>query len=427
MTQSCLPQGILFSSQAQIDSFPIMHPNCHEIEGDVNIAGDNITNLNGLLGITSIGGYLYIENNSKLPRFTGLNNLVSIGKYLRIFDNNSLISLDGLENLDSIGDYLSLVRNPKLASLSGLDNLLTVNRISIDDNSALKDVLSFNRLTRIQYLFIESNSSLSNLAGFENLDSISSAFWIRYNANLINISGFDTLKYVSSLYIANNPALKTIDGFQNLQHIRSLDLRNATLTNLSGFKNLTKVKDNLSIQSNTRLSSLMGLSNLDSVGWLYISECSSLKSLAGLENIQKESLDQLTITNNDSLSECAVKSICEYLAYPGCLVEIHDNRTGCNSQAEVDTVCRHLSQEDLTLDSKFLIYPNPSSTSIIIETGNAIKDCNLAILNLNGQQLLRSVINDRKICVDIGKLQSGIYVIRIIQRSGVLNLKFIKN
>ena len=44
-SQSCLPQGISFTSQAQIDSFPINYPGCTEIEGPVTISGSNIKNL----------------------------------------------------------------------------------------------------------------------------------------------------------------------------------------------------------------------------------------------------------------------------------------------------------------------------------------------------------------------------------------------
>ena len=58
--QPCLPDGITFYTQAQIDSFQILHPNCTEIEGDVEINGDDITNLNGLNVVTSIGGRLLI-------------------------------------------------------------------------------------------------------------------------------------------------------------------------------------------------------------------------------------------------------------------------------------------------------------------------------------------------------------------------------
>ncbi len=36
---SCLPDGITFSTQAEIDSFQTNYPNCTEIHGDVGING----------------------------------------------------------------------------------------------------------------------------------------------------------------------------------------------------------------------------------------------------------------------------------------------------------------------------------------------------------------------------------------------------
>lgn len=35
----CLPDGITFPTQSQIDSFPVYYPGCTEIQGDVEIGG----------------------------------------------------------------------------------------------------------------------------------------------------------------------------------------------------------------------------------------------------------------------------------------------------------------------------------------------------------------------------------------------------
>ncbi|MCU0371231.1 MAG: hypothetical protein MUC31_07440, partial [Bacteroidales bacterium] len=58
LSQSCLPEGIYFESQTQIDNFQVDYPGCTEIEGDVIIFSpyDEISNLNGLSVLTSIGG-----------------------------------------------------------------------------------------------------------------------------------------------------------------------------------------------------------------------------------------------------------------------------------------------------------------------------------------------------------------------------------
>lgn len=56
--QPCLPEGITFYTQTQIDSFQVNYPNCTEVEGSVLIEGNDITNLDGLEVLNAIGGYL---------------------------------------------------------------------------------------------------------------------------------------------------------------------------------------------------------------------------------------------------------------------------------------------------------------------------------------------------------------------------------
>jgi len=65
-----LPDGIIFTNQAQLDSFQINYPSCSEILGNVKIRGGNITNLNELYILTHISGSLTIVENG---------NLISVG------------------------------------------------------------------------------------------------------------------------------------------------------------------------------------------------------------------------------------------------------------------------------------------------------------------------------------------------------------
>jgi len=60
-SQPCLPEGIVFTFQQQIDDFQSNYPGCTEIEGDVKIAGDDVTNLIGLNILTSIEGNFRID------------------------------------------------------------------------------------------------------------------------------------------------------------------------------------------------------------------------------------------------------------------------------------------------------------------------------------------------------------------------------
>ena len=54
----CLPEGITFTTQAQVDSFQINYPGCTEIMGTVVIEGPSINNLDGLNVLTAVGGFL---------------------------------------------------------------------------------------------------------------------------------------------------------------------------------------------------------------------------------------------------------------------------------------------------------------------------------------------------------------------------------
>jgi hypothetical protein len=77
--QGCLPEGISFSSQSQIDNFEENYPGCTEIEGSVTIVQNaQITNLDGLNVITTIGGDFIIKT-SMLTNVNGLSNLAYIG------------------------------------------------------------------------------------------------------------------------------------------------------------------------------------------------------------------------------------------------------------------------------------------------------------------------------------------------------------
>jgi len=99
MPHPCLPEGIIISTQEQIDNFQVNYPGCIEIEGDVTINGDDISDLNGLDVLTAIGGSLTIESNNLLTSLAGLNSLTSIGGNLEIIANTVLSDITGLENI----------------------------------------------------------------------------------------------------------------------------------------------------------------------------------------------------------------------------------------------------------------------------------------------------------------------------------------
>ena len=134
ISQTCLPEGITFTTQLEIDDFPLNYPDCTEIEGNVLIISTEgeveVTNLDSLSALIAINGNLRIGNSSfgnwLLTSLNGLSNLTTIGGQLRIINNPELENLTGLENLTSIGSVagapLDILNNASLTSLIGLEN-----------------------------------------------------------------------------------------------------------------------------------------------------------------------------------------------------------------------------------------------------------------------------------------------------------------
>lgn len=164
MAQGCLPEGITFTHQIQIDSFPTKYPNCSEIIGNLVINGVSINSLENLNQITAIGGGLYI-GYSYLIDLTGLNNLISVGGAFGVGYNDVLLNLNGLDSLKSIGNYLYIQDNNKLMNLNGLDSLSYLGGyVSIAGNPELTNLYGIGNIdpSTISDLQIWNNLLLSN-------------------------------------------------------------------------------------------------------------------------------------------------------------------------------------------------------------------------------------------------------------------------
>lgn len=221
--QSCLPLGIMFQSQEQIDSFQKNYPNCKRIEGSVILSGEGITNVNGLSQITAIKGNLWvggwIYSIPDLYSLKGFKNLVFVGGSLRVDQCMSLVDLSGLEKLTSIGGELNIglswskstKSNCSLTHLYGLDNLYSVGKsVSIMNNYKLKSLEGLENLTTVGGdVIIIKNRKIENLDPLQNLTSVNGDIEIRKNVLLENIEGISNIEpgNIQNLMINNNPSL----------------------------------------------------------------------------------------------------------------------------------------------------------------------------------------------------------------------------
>ena len=373
---SCLPEGITFETQAQIDSFQTNYPNCTEIEGSVNILGDSITNLNGLNVLTSIKGDLYIYypwesnqgSNRNLTSLEGLENILSIGGSVTLYrpaltnlvglDNLSdigedliirwgtLINFNGIDNLESIGGDLRIEISDDLKSLSGLWNLSSIGgSLKISRCSDLNSLSALENLNFIgEDLYIYNNNDLPNLEGLENITHIGRNLEFHSNGNKLNtLTGLNNLTSTGGdLIIRGNSGLLNLEGLDLLNNVGGdfMITSNNHMTSLLGVENLDTVGGNLAIMGVGKLSSLEGLENINLIeGELKISGNDSLTSIAELLSIDAASISDLYICGNNALSECNVQYVCDYLASPNGSINIYNNGVGCNTPLEVADSC----------------------------------------------------------------------------------------
>lgn len=339
--QSCLTDGIFFTSQSQIDNFQNNYPGCTKIEGTVQIQSYTITNLNGLSSVNCIGGSLFIHGNKKLKNLSGLESLDSICGWLSIsfgfegYGNLSLQNIQGLQGLYYVGNGINIGHNDSLIDLSGLENIDSAN---------------------IQVI-LNGNDRLVSLKGLDNLNHIEGDLIIVYNNSL------------------------------------------TTLTDLSS------------------LTSIQGL--------FYVSYNDILCSLEGLENIDAESITEIWIMGNDSLTYCEISSVCNYLVDTNNTVAgIWENSIGCNSRIEVENACLVGYTTINDYNNNINIYPNPTKDKLNIQSKSNHIINEISIFNSYGMLLNRFEITDD--VIDVSILKSGMYIMDIETNKGNIRIKFIK-
>ena len=335
--QSCLPDGISFSTQSQVDQFPALYPGCKTIEGTVYVRPPGVTNLDSLIGLKSIGGDLSIDANltglhgldsltsiggnlwmwsTSVQDMSGLSSLQSVqGEFLWLENNAQLSSLHGLENLATLPS-LHLLNNDALGSLAGLENLTaTTGSLQIRYNEALADIGALSSLTSIGGDFrLDQSPMITNLLPLSNVshwgggvqiygidgltslqglflpDSIFGDLTVGYSFQINDISALEPVKYVGgSLEIIGIQDLQSIAALHQVTYVGgSLQVDyNYTLQSLSGLENIAYLGGGLSVVTNNLVNNLIGLPVIRQLaGTLDIGNNPALSSLTGLDSLE---------------------------------------------------------------------------------------------------------------------------------------------
>ena len=296
---SCLyecPVNIVFNTQAQVNEFGQTYGHCTVISGNILIKGAGITDLTPLLNITSIGGFLRIQNCPNLANLNGLKNLESVGGTLELSGNEDLNSLEALESITIVEENLNINNNNILANLNGLEGIESVGG----------------------YVSISYNNQLNSLSGLDNLATIEKYLIISFNNSLENLTELGSLQSIGEyLSINDNPALTSLQGLEGIESLggRLTIANNAVLTSLSQLGSITTIGGEIQVFNNTILSSLNGLHNIDPT-----------------------TITNLQVTDNNNLAICGLSNICTYLANGGPST-ISGNTTSCEDLMAVQLSC----------------------------------------------------------------------------------------
>lgn len=252
-----------------------------------------LTSLEGLHNVTSIGAALHISDCDKLKDLGGLRGLQRAGVRV-FFGRMPITSLHGLEALTQVGEpggesRVGLVSLPDLTSLDGFgidwrpDHDIWLYGTGLTDMSALAGVSELTALN------LGGNAALTSLTGLEQLTVVREALDLRANKNLVDITGLDNLESVGALIlhdtsltdagplpaltapgdvrISNNEQLSSVSVLAGSTALRSLVLeRNPALTGIPELTDLAAIEGDFELRNNNGLTDLDDLPALTKVG-----------------------------------------------------------------------------------------------------------------------------------------------------------------
>jgi hypothetical protein len=449
--------------------------NLKHISGNLMIEWtSDLSSLNGLEQLHSIGGSLVLGNND-ISDISALNNLDTVGGYLSIYGNHSLTSLEALSNVNSslltglnifgnsnlsvcdvpfICEYLSNPTGPvniynngtgcnnpseiadscgfslsclpfghyHLTSQPDVDNFwqdypgcnilyggLTIKGEGISNLSGLIGITGINGGVDISY------TSLTDLSGLDSLHYITGELQLGwweggYNPELVNFNGLGNLESIGGTFmVMYNPSLQSFQGLESLHSVGEFIANgNDILSSFEGLNALDTVNGPFQISGNP-VESLAPFENVRYIkGELDITDSPLLTSLTGLDNA---TISRLIIRSNPMLSECDIKSVCDFLAFPVGYAIINNNSTRCNSREEVEYECT-TGLTELAGDHLFL-YPNPAKDFLMIKLAENSNVESLTIYSSSGQVVLNQSFSADSPWINISSLPCGLYMVGI--------------
>ncbi|MAT89080.1 MAG: hypothetical protein CMC35_00190 [Flavobacteriaceae bacterium] len=272
-TEGVFEGDLILSNQNDVDAFFDM--GYEIVTGDLTIETTStpiISDLTPLEKLTVVGGRLYISNNANLVDLSGLEQLIEVGSFV-VFDNHDLTGISSLSQLNTIGDDLRII-GTAIESLNGLENVTNVPGAFVVKDTQITTLQGIENLTEVGELYIVANSQLQHIDALSSLNSIYNLIQIYDNPSLENLAGLNNLTVLDLtdpsgdgpgyIIISLNPSLTDLQGLENLTEFNGvLTIRdNYSLNSIKQLASLTRLKDFLYINNNTKLEDFCVLTPL---------------------------------------------------------------------------------------------------------------------------------------------------------------------
>lgn len=151
--------------------------------GTIRLEG-NAPDTSVLDGIGEVTGAIFVDGTD-LSNLDALVCVHTIGNGLSIFDNDNLTSINGLSSLTSLSGDLTIAENDSLTTLGNPSGITSVDNLSINQNA-----------------------SLTNISGLGGLETVNQSLTIRYNDSLTSVTGLGSLTQVVTRFnVVHNPQL----------------------------------------------------------------------------------------------------------------------------------------------------------------------------------------------------------------------------
>lgn len=256
----------------------VVFPKLRQVTGTLSVSANPSASVVAFDSLTRVG-YLHIANEATVASI-GVGRLQEAGS-VEISEVLKLTSLS-FPALTKVAVHFRVTKNPTLAAvraplLESADNLLISDLGTSVDALETVDLAAFRSATD----FTISSPSLRGLT----LPSLETAEYLslRVMPKLVALSLPKLRSVTGIMNIANNVALPSFDA-PSLVSVDGYLLIGGclALASLEGLRNLTSVRESITIGDSKRLVDLKGLSSLTSYKTLRLDSLEALTSLSGL-------------------------------------------------------------------------------------------------------------------------------------------------